>query len=171
MCSAVAADGTGNFVVVWQSGELLRRQPGRLVVGHLRTAGSTPAPLRSGGEFRVNTFTSGQQIGPAVAADPPARSSSLDQRQQLRGTGQDGSAAGVFLQCYDATGTPQVPSASERATTRGPQQAPSVARDASGNFVVVWQSGNYQFTQDGSNSGVFGRRFDPAGTPLGPEFR
>jgi hypothetical protein len=51
-------------------------------------------------------------------------------------------------------------------TTRN-QQAPSVAADASGNFVVVWQSDG----QDGSGSGVFGQRYDSAGRALGSEFR
>jgi hypothetical protein len=54
----------------------------------------------------------------------------------------------------------------------GNQQAPAVSTDASGGFVVVWESGNnynYGATQDGSLSGVFGRRFGPSGTPLGGE--
>jgi hypothetical protein len=54
----------------------------------------------------------------------------------------------------------------------GNQQAPAVATDASGGFVVVWQSGNPYGSgpaQDGSLSGVFGRRFGPSGTPLGGE--
>jgi hypothetical protein len=39
--------------------------------------------------------------------------------------------------------------------TTGSQAPCSVASDAAGNFVVVWQS----YGQDGSNSGIFGRRF------------
>ena len=41
----------------------------------------------------------------------------------------------------------------------------SVAADADGDFVVVWSS-RYQ---DGEAYGVFGQRFDSAGTPLGSE--
>ena len=41
-----------------------------------------------------------------------------------------------------------------------------MASDAAGNFVVVWTS-----EQDGSNTGVFGQRYDSTGAPLGPEFR
>ena len=47
------------------------------------------------------------------------------------------------------------------------QRRPAVASDASGNFVVVWTS----YFQDGSTSGVFGRRYASTGAPLGPEFR
>jgi hypothetical protein len=42
-----------------------------------------------------------------------------------------------------------------------------VTSDASGNFVVIWQSTN----QDGSDRGVFGQRYASTGAPLGPEFR
>jgi len=41
------------------------------------------------------------------------------------------------------------------------------ARDAAGNFVVVWVS----FNQDGSSGGIFGQRFASTGAPLGGEFR
>ncbi len=43
---------------------------------------------------------------------------------------------------------------------------PVVASDPAGNFVVVWNSN----TQDGSYNGIFGRRYDSSGTPLGAEF-
>jgi large repetitive protein len=47
------------------------------------------------------------------------------------------------------------------------QQSPAIATDASGGFVVVWQSGtSYSGTQDGSQAGIFGRRFDADGAPL-----
>src|SRR6185436_13069465 len=53
------------------------------------------------------------------------------------------------------------------AFTTGNEAHPSIAADASGNFVVVWES----YGEDGSNVGVFGRRFDSGGGPLGPSFR
>ena len=42
----------------------------------------------------------------------------------------------------------------------------AVAADAAGNFVVTWSA-----YQDGSQFGVYARRFDASGTPNGPEFR
>src|SRR3972149_653080 len=51
--------------------------------------------------------------------------------------------------------------------TTGRQEIPSVASDATGNFVVVWNSS----PQDGSNSGVFGQRYDDSGNALGSEFQ
>src|SRR4029078_10190251 len=52
--------------------------------------------------------------------------------------------------------------------TTGPQAAPSVASDASGNFLVVWEECN---GQDGSGCGGFGQRVDASGVPQGGEFR
>jgi hypothetical protein len=49
----------------------------------------------------------------------------------------------------------------------GHQSQPSVASDASGNFVVVWNSNG----QDGHLNGIFGQRYDSAGEPVGDEFR
>ena len=49
--------------------------------------------------------------------------------------------------------------------TTDDQYASSVAADAAGNFVVVWQS----FGQDGSGLGVFGQRYDSTGLSVGSE--
>jgi cysteine-rich repeat protein len=46
------------------------------------------------------------------------------------------------------------------------QMSPNVVVDASGGFLVVWQS----YGQDGSEWEVFGQRFDPLGVPVGTEF-
>lgn len=52
-------------------------------------------------------------------------------------------------------------------TLRGTQYAPSVAADAEGNFVVVWQT---QFP-GGLLRSIFGQRFSKTGQKVGPEFR
>src|SRR5207245_1844636 len=44
---------------------------------------------------------------------------------------------------------------------------PAAGMNASGDFVVVWQS----YGQDGSNDGIFGQRFNADGSPRGAEFR
>jgi hypothetical protein len=53
------------------------------------------------------------------------------------------------------------PDISVNTYTTDAQFGPAVASDASGNFVVVWQS----YNQDGSHDGVFGQRFSAAGGP------
>lgn len=47
------------------------------------------------------------------------------------------------------------------------QRFPDVAADASGRFVIVWES----VGQDGDGGGIFGQRFRADGTPLGGEFQ
>jgi len=50
-----------------------------------------------------------------------------------------------------------------------------VSSASSGEFVVVWSDIGTSYPgfngQDGSDSGVFGRRFSATGAPLGPEFQ
>jgi len=52
-------------------------------------------------------------------------------------------------------------------TTTNDQRDAQIAMDASGNYVVVWESAG----QDGSGLGIYGQRFDAAGNPLGTEFQ
>jgi hypothetical protein len=44
-------------------------------------------------------------------------------------------------------------------TTLNAQQAPAVAADADGDFVVVWQS----YARDGSNFGIYAQRYNARG--------
>ena len=53
------------------------------------------------------------------------------------------------------------------ATTNVPVGKPAIAADANGNYVVTWTSAG----QDGDQGGIFARRFDSTGDPLGDEFR
>ena len=53
------------------------------------------------------------------------------------------------------------------AYTDDTQEFVAVAVDDDGDFVVVWTSD----AQDGDTFGVFGRRFDSAGTPQGSDFQ
>ena len=153
--ASVAADPSGNFVVAWQS-------PGQDGFGSgvfgQRFAGSG-VPL--GPEFRVNTYTTGNQGGPAVATD-----SSGNFVVVWHSTGQDGDIDGVFGQRYASSGAPLGPEFRVNTFTTNYQRNPSVAADASGNFVVTWHG-----VGPGSEIGVSGQRYDSSGTPLGAEFR
>ncbi len=50
-------------------------------------------------------------------------------------------------------------------TIRGSQFGPAIATDGKGNFVITWSS----FGQDGSGYGIYARRFDANGRPVGGE--
>lgn len=74
----------------------------------------------------------------------------------------------AFLGAFPLVAQPVGPEFRVNTWTTSAQGYPSVATDASGNFVVVWQSrdqagaGTYQ---------VFGQRYSSAGARLGSEFR
>ncbi len=104
-------------------------------------------------EFQVNTYTTGRQGHPAVAA-------------------WDGGFIvvwargpfnpGIFAQTYDSEGRP---AGSEFQVNTGmavPGQYPSVAADAAGGFVVAWE--------DASDGQSQGQRFDSNGTRVGSQF-
>ena len=116
----------------------------------------TPGP-----EFQVNTMRSGAQEDPAIAMRDSGGFVAVWSRSY------DGSSKGVSAQRYDSAGSPLDGEFWVNSHTADEQSTPDVAMDADGNFVVVWQS----YAQDGSGYGVFGQRYDNAGTQLGDEFR
>ena len=73
----------------------------------------------------------------------------------------------IYARRYDADGLPQGAAFLVNTCTTDWQANPSVAMDADGGFVVVWDSD----WQDGSAHGVFGQRYDTTGTPQGNEFQ
>ena len=159
----VAADGMGRFLVVWES-DLQNGafqgggSPFRGVFAQRFNAAGAPV----GGEFQVNTYTTGPQAYAAVTADGLGNFDVV-----WASTGQDGSLDGVFGRRFNSAGTPLAGEFQANTYTTGNQQFPAVAADGAGNFVVVWGSTD----QDGSSTGVFGRRFNSAGGPLGSEFQ
>ena len=151
---SVATDPAGNFVVVWNA---ISDGSSFGVVGQRYDA----LGVAQGSNFQVNSFTTGFQYKPDVAAFADGFV------VVWYSVGQDGSGAGVFGQRYDAFGAAQGAEFRVNVHTTLYQSYPAVAADAAGNFVVVWQSG----LQDGGDDGVFARRYDAAGTPQGGEFR
>ena len=158
---SVASDAAGNFVVVWQS----QYQESQYDFGGIfgQRYDSTGAPL--GTEFHVNTNTLSVQSQPSVAIDGSGNFVVVWQSQYQESQYDYG---GIFGQRYDSTGAPAGPEFHVNSYTTGHQEAPSVACDATGNFVVVWQS-QYQESQD-DYGGIFGQRFDSTGAPVGSEF-
>jgi hypothetical protein len=138
-------------VVVWQSDPHQDGDRGG-IFGRIGGVGS-PA------EFRVNTYTTNQQLTPAAAA---SEAGFVVVWTSL----QDGIGYGIFGQRFDPMGSPLGQEFRVNTFTTNFQIAPDVAADAAGNFVVVWASDG----QDGSDYGIFGQRFDAAGSPVGPEF-
>jgi hypothetical protein len=153
---AVAASGTNNFLVVWDS----NGQDGsaRGLFGRRFSAAGLPA----GSEFMVNSYTTGYQVVPAAATDSNGFFVVV-----WNGEGPTDSA-GVFGQRFDAVGTAFGGEFQVNTYTTNQQREPAVAADGAGNFVVSWISYGQD---DGSNWGVFAQRFHSTGVKAGSEFR
>ena len=152
--SLVASDDAGNFVVVWHG---FQNDDFDIYAQRFDAAG---APL--GGQFRVNSYTTGSQFVGSVASDP-AGSVVVAWRSQ----GQDGSGYGVFAQRYASTGEPLGGEFQVNSFTNHDQIPTSVATDALGNFVIAW----YGPRSTAAGRDVFARRYASSGTPLGGQFR
>jgi hypothetical protein len=148
----VARNGTG-FVVVWQSDG--QDGDGNGVYGQRYTS----AGAASGSEFRANTYTTSEQAYPDVDLD--GTGNFVVVWQSLN---QDAGTAGVFAQRYNSSGTKVGTEFLVNTTTAGAQDAPAIAVDTAGTFVVIWES-----PQEGNGFGIVGQRFSNAGAKLGAE--
>ena len=146
----------GSFVVAWTSED----QDGSGNGVYARRYDATGTAM--GGEFQVNTYTTGDQQYPAVAMAPDGRFV-----MAWSSYGQDGSNYGVFAQRYDATGTAAGGEFQVNTYTPSIQWSPAVALASDGSFVVAWMSNG----QDGSYDGVYAQRYDATGTAVGGEFQ
>jgi hypothetical protein len=151
----VAMDNAGRFVVVWAS--LGQDGSGYGIFGQRYASDGTPL----GGEFRVNTYTTGFQGHPSVDMTPEGH---FVVAWEGESAGEDG--LGIFAQRYVNDGAPYGGEFRVNAFTTGDQHYPSVAADANA-FDVVWQSEG----QDGSGAGVYNREFNLSTGAAGPEFK
>jgi len=140
-------DTDGDFVVAWSS--LLGQED--VYAQRYNSAG-----VKQGGEFRVNTVTTGDQQNPSVAMD-----SDGDFVITWESRGQDGNGFGVYAQRYNSAGVKQGGEFRVNTVTTGRQWYPSVAMDSDGDFSVTWES-------DGR---IYAQRFSAAGMMQGGEFR
>jgi hypothetical protein len=120
------------------------------------------AQVPAGGEFRVNTVTTGSQSRAVVASD--AAGNFVVAWQSFNGL--DGSSYGVSAQRYDASGARRGTEFLVNTHTPSLQWFATVASDPAGDLVVVWES----FGQDGSGEGIFAQRYDSSGVRRGGEF-
>ena len=153
----VASDYAGNFVVAWSSAATPQNENFDVFAQRFDAAG---APL--GGEFRVTTYTTGDQFLSSVASDPAG-----NVVMAWSSRGQDGSGWGVFAQRYASTGDPMGGEFQVNTYTPHHQSGPTVALDALGNFVIVWNGTRSQ----AAGWDVFARRYSSSGMPLAGEFR
>ena len=152
----IDCNDTDGFVVVWQS--TLQDTSGEGIYAQLF---ANPMPAYSS-EYQVNTYTSGNQTLPAVAVDQDG-----DHVVVWQSYSQDGSGQGVYGQRYDGDGAAQGSEFQVNTYSTYDQEYPSVAMDADGDFVVVWDGWN----TSGTDLEVFAQRYNAAGAPQGSEFQ
>lgn len=113
-------------------------------------------------EFQVNTHTTNKQENPAIDMDEVgnfivAWNSYL----------QDGSSNGIFAQLFYPNCSPIGEEFQINTTSIGNQKEQSVAMNADGRFIVVWQGPGMT---DEDKEDIFARRFYSNGMPVYNEF-
>lgn len=151
----VAMDAAGDFVVAWDSNQ------GGSTYG-IYAQRYNAAGVAQGGQFQVNTYTSGNATFPTIGMD-----SAGDFVIAWNADGEDGSGYGIYAQRYNAAGAAQSGEFKVNTYTKGDQIYPTVGMDGSGDFVVGWESDG----QDGSGYGIYAQRYNAAGAAQGNEFQ
>lgn len=151
---SIGMNASGTYVVTWAStGE---DGSGTGIYAQRYSA----AGVAQGNEFKVNTFTTGNQDDPTVAID-----SAGDFVIAWQSAGQGGNVNAVFAQRFDSAGVNQ--GSEFKVSTSSNAEAPSVAMDVLGNFTIAYES----LGQDAASSwGVYAKRFNAAGIIQGAEF-
>jgi len=149
-----AMDDAGNFVVAWNATQ--GGQGDEVYAQRYNAAGAA-----QGKKLTVNTYSSRGQHDPSVDVDADG-----DFLVAWTSQAQDGSGDGVYAQRYRRDGAKQGGEFRVNTTTAGGQSGASVALDAAGDAVVVWQGP----AADGTGA-AWGQRYTAAGAPAGGEFR
>lgn len=154
----VAPIAAGGFLVVWAS----QGQDGDLsgIFGRRLSPDGLPA----GSEFQVTLSTVGDQRLPRIAAAPDGSFVVTWVHSDPPPTPAEDNDG--FMIRLDADGNPLSPERRINLSVPVQVQIP-VAFEASGAFMAVWCPASIETPADG----VWGRRFDPSGMPLGPDFR
>jgi len=168
----VAVLESGDFVVVWESGEEFWS------TARLRGQLSGVGEVTAGLDFHVSSSasTDWSEGDPAIAATADggfvvAWHSCPELENEDRGPDGDGCA--VLARMFDSSGQPTGSEFILNDAKVGDQGAPAVAVVSDGSIVVAWES--WHFTE---GAGVFARRIDPTGVvsvptdevSFGPEY-
>ncbi len=151
----IVALGEGRFVVTWQS----HSQDGDGFGIYAQVYDASGGPI--GGEFRVNTYTEGEQNASQITALEDGGFVIV----WVSYYGQDGSGAGVYAQVYDALGVAVGGEFRVNTHTATHQDRPQVTALESGGFVVTWDSGH----EEGLD--IYAQLYDASGGRIGDEYR
>ncbi|MFO1019514.1 MAG: VCBS repeat-containing protein [Planctomycetales bacterium] len=156
---AAAMDAFGNVVISWVSNG--KDGDGWGIYARRFDAANNPL----GPEFRVNTSTPGNQYGPAIAMSPNGNFditwSSIDPATGFYD---------VYAKMYNAQGKAITNEFRVNTYTTLEQQSASVAADADGNFMVVWESNGRDTSGYGIYGQLYARKTDFVGVQRGGSF-
>ncbi|HEX2464212.1 MAG TPA: hypothetical protein VHR17_06260 [Thermoanaerobaculia bacterium] len=149
--AAIDADADGDFVVVWVS----QGQDGAGYGVFGQRFSSAGAPL--GPEFQINSTFTNDQTTPSVAVDADG-DFVVCWQHEVGAFSYD-----ALARRFNSTGAPQGFEFQVSADPgSGDQQAPRIAADADGDFVVAWFGAG---AGSADADGIFMRRFKASGVP------
>jgi hypothetical protein len=157
--ASVAANDEGAFVVVWSTtgGGAGNDADASSIEARAFAANGTPL----GGQFQVNTYTTGAQGVPSIAA---AGDGFLVAWSSAGSVGGDADGTSIQGRLLGPTGSPAGAQLQVNLDAAESPLAPKVGGLEAGGFVVAWRQEReaYQYL-------VRGRLFDATATPLGPD--
>jgi len=166
--STITGLANGGFVVTWNDSNVaLGDGSGDSVKAQIFDA----AGAKIGGEFLVNTQTSGHQAN-AMVTDL-ANGGFVVTWEDSSGTLGDASSTSVKAQIFDAAGTKVGTEFLVNTETDGGQYELAITGLAGGGFVVTWEDRNdaYDGVADGIDySGIKAQIFGATGARVGTEF-
>jgi len=161
---AVTTLPDGRFVVTWTDQS---QAPGDTSVIAVRGQIFTATGAKQGGEFVVNTTTTGAQFGPQITTLPNGRF--VVAWMDLSATGGDTSSFAIRGQVFEADGDTLGNEFLVNTTTAGAQSDHAITALSNNRFVVTWTDGS-QTDGDTSGSAVRGQIFNADGVKVGGEF-
>ena len=154
---AIAALADGGVAVVWEQWGA----PGGFhydIMGARYDADLVPVTP----PFLINTgYTDSDQIRPQLSLFSSAPGGFVVVWQSF---GQDADEYGVYARVYDSAGTPETETFQVHTLMKWSQENAAVTTLADGTFVVAWESTS---GEDFYGTGIYERRFQRDGTPLG----
>ncbi|QGY44304.1 T9SS type A sorting domain-containing protein [Maribellus comscasis] len=147
----IAADTTGNFVLVWESFNEDGDDYG--VFGQRFNNSGT----KVGSQFQINATTNNAQSFPDVAMDENGNFTVVWMSEK-----EDGDGWGTYIRGYDDTGSSVFGPTLANTTTAGEQRFPTISTGG-GNTVVTWM-------EPQNDGDIFARIFDSSGNPANPPF-
>jgi hypothetical protein len=156
---SVAMDYAGDFVIAWHSNHQGPGSTSQVYAQRYSAAG-----VALSGEFRVSTQFDNNQQFPSAAMDAAGDFVIAWASDGLEAAG----ALGVFAKRYTAAGVPVTGELHVNTQPGKNQRFPSVAMDADGDFVVVWQS--EETSPPSGRVGLWGQRFTSGGAGVEGNF-